>query len=260
VSFEGRAAIVTGAAQGLGLACAEMLAREGAAILMCDYNGAKVEEAARRLAAEGLRVAARRVDVTVESDARAMAQAALAAFGRIDILVNNAGGSGSVTANDIEDVTEAVWDDVVDRNLKGPYLCCRAVVPHMKAARYGRIVNFSSGLAKGVGRPTGTAGAVLPYASAKAGVLGLTAMLAKALAPWNITVNAVLPGFVLTEPGARVRDWFDALPEAARAALVSRNPTGRAGRAEEVASAVRYLASEDASFVNGVALDVSGGS
>ena len=260
MSFQGRAAIVTGAAQGLGLACADALARDGAAILMCDYNGAKVEEAAARLTADGLKVAAQRVDVTLEGDVRAMAQAALDSFGRIDILVNNAGGSGSITATDIEDVTEAVWDDVVDRNLKGPYLCCRAVVPHMKAAKYGRIVNFSSGLAKGVGRPTGTAGAVLPYASAKAGVLGLTYMLAKALAPWNITVNAVLPGFVLTEPGARVRDWFDSLPPAAREALVSRNPTGRAGRAEDIAEAVRYLASEAAGFVNGVALDVSGGS
>ena len=226
---------------------------------MSDYDGDKVAEAAKRLAGEGLRVVALRADVTREADASAMAKATLDTFGRIDVLVNNAGGSGSVTANDIEDVTEAVWDDVVDRNLKGPYLCCRAVVPHMKTAKYGRIVNFSSGLAKGVGRPTGTAGAVLPYASAKAGVLGLTYMLAKALAPWNITVNAVLPGFVLTEPGARVRDWFDSLPPAAREALISRNPTGRAGRAEDIAEAVRYLASEAAGFVNGVALDVSGG-
>jgi 3-oxoacyl-[acyl-carrier protein] reductase len=258
LSFAGRAAIVTGAAQGLGLACAEALARQGAAVLMADYNGDKAKDAAARLAAKNLRVASSRTDVTKEADVASMVKAALDAFGRIDILVNNAGGSGSVTANDIEDVTEAVWDDVVDRNLKGPYLCCRAVVPHMKSRKYGRIVNFSSGLAKGVGRPTGTAGAVLPYAASKAGVLGLTYMLAKALAPSNITVNAVLPGFVLTEPGARVRDWYDGLPDPAKAALTSRNPSGRAGRAEEVASAVVYLASEEASFVNGVALDISG--
>ncbi len=258
MSFAGRAAIVTGAAQGLGLAAAEALARDGAAVLLSDYNADKVADAAQRLAADGLRVAVCRADVTIEGEARAMVEAAHAAFGRIDILVNNAGGSGSTAANDIEDVTEAIWDEVIERNLKGPYLCCRAVVPNMKAAKYGRIVNFSSGLAKGVGRPTGTAGAVLPYASAKAGVLGLTYMLAKQLAPWNITVNAVLPGFVLTEQGARVRDWYDALPEAARTALSSRNPSGRAGRADEVAAAVRFLASEGASFVNGVALDVSG--
>ena len=258
MGFSGRAAIVTGAAQGLGLACAEALARAGAAVLLADFNGDKAKAAADRLADEGLKVAGIRADVTAAGEVAAMVSAALDSFGRLDILVNNAGGSGSVTANDIEDVTETIWDDVVDRNLKGPYLCCRAAVPHMKAARYGRIVNFSSGLAKGVGRPTGTAGAVLPYAASKAGVLGLTTMLGKALAPWNITVNAVLPGFVLTEPGARVRDWFDSLPEEGRKALVSRNPTGRAGRAEEVASAVLYLASEEASFVNGVALDVSG--
>jgi 3-oxoacyl-[acyl-carrier protein] reductase len=99
---------------------------------------------------------------------------------------------------------------------------------------------------------------VLPYASSKAGVLGLTYTLAKMLGPWNITVNAVVPGFVLTEPGARVRDWYDGLPEAAKSALTSRNPTGRAGSAAEVASAVLYLASEEASFVSGVALDVAG--
>ena len=258
MSFAARAAIVTGAAQGLGLACAEALARDGARVLMADYDKDKVKAAASRLVEEGLNVRATHADVTSAKDVAAMVAAALGAFGQIDILINNAGGSGSVTANDIEEVTEEVWDDVVDRNLKGPYLCCRAVVPHMKARRYGRIVNFSSGLAKGVGRPTGTAGAVMPYAASKAGVLGLTYMLAKALAPWNITVNAVLPGFVLTEPGARVRDWYDGLPEAARTALISRNPAGRAGRAEEVASAVLYLASDAASFVSGATLDVAG--
>jgi 3-oxoacyl-[acyl-carrier protein] reductase len=99
---------------------------------------------------------------------------------------------------------------------------------------------------------------VLPYAASKAGVLGLTYMLAKALAQWNITVNAVLPGFVLTEKGARVRDWYDKLSPEGQKALVARNPSGRAGTPEEVASAVVFLASEEASFVNGVALDVSG--
>jgi NAD(P)-dependent dehydrogenase (short-subunit alcohol dehydrogenase family) len=258
VSVKGRAAIVTGAAQGIGLACAELLARDGAEVLMSDYNGEKLKAAASRLSKQGLKVEAARADVTSAKDVAAMVGAGLGAFGHVDILVNNAGGSGSVTATDIEDVTEAVWDDVVARNLKGPYLCCRAIVPHMKARKYGRIINFSSGLAKGVGRPTGTAGAVLPYAASKGGVLSLTYMLAKALGPFNITVNAVLPGFVLTEPGARVRDWYDSLPEAAKTALTSRNPSGRAGTAAEVASAVLYLASDEASFVSGVALDVAG--
>jgi NAD(P)-dependent dehydrogenase (short-subunit alcohol dehydrogenase family) len=248
-----RAAIVTGAAQGLGLACAEALLKAGTRVLMADYHGDKVRDAASRLGTASVRC-----DVTSEAQVKAMVAAALDRFGRVDILVNNAGGSGSVTATDIEEVTEQIWDDVIDRNLKGPYLCCRAAAAPMKAQKYGRIINFSSGLAKGVGRPTGTAGAVLPYAASKAGVLGLTYMLAKALAPWNITVNAVLPGFVLTEKGARVRDWYDRLPPEGQKALVARNPSGRAGTPEEVASAVVFLASEEASFVNGVALDVSG--
>jgi NAD(P)-dependent dehydrogenase (short-subunit alcohol dehydrogenase family) len=258
VSFQDRGAIVTGAAQGIGLACAEMLARAGCRVLMADANAEKVKAAATKLKKDRLEVEAARADVTSAKDVAAMVGAALGAFGRVDVLVNNAGGSGSTTATDIEDVTEAVWDEVVARNLKGPYLCCRAVVPHMKARKYGRIVNFASGLAKGVGRPTGTAGAVLPYASSKAGVLGLTTTLAKMLGPWNITVNAVVPGFVLTEPGARVRDWYDGLPEGAKSALTARNPTGRAGTPAEVAGAVLYLASEEASFVSGVALDVAG--
>lgn len=256
--FQGHAAIVTGAAQGLGLACAQALGDEGAALLLVDKNGLKAAKAASLLAARGHKTLSVQADLSVAADVEAVVSAAQQAYGRIDVLVNNAGGSGAVTATDIEDVTETIWDDVIAANLKSTFLCCRAVVPHMKERHYGRIVNFSSGLARGAGRPTGTAGAVLPYAAAKAGILGLTSMLAKSLAPWNITVNAVVPGFVLTEPGARVRDWFDELPEEAQRALLSRNPTGRAGRAEEVAAVVRFLASCEASFVSGTALDVGG--
>src|SRR6185436_13511017 len=158
--------------------------------------------------------------------------------GQIDILVNNAGGSGVSTATDIEAVDEGLWDKVVDLNLKSAFLCCRAVIPHMKARKYGRIVNVSSGIAKGQGRATGTAGAVLPYASAKAGVLGLTFTLAKLVAASGITVNAVVPGFALTEPGARVRNWFDGLPAEAQQALVGRTSMGRAGEPAEVANAI----------------------
>ncbi|MSP97690.1 MAG: SDR family oxidoreductase [Betaproteobacteria bacterium] len=258
--LQGRTAIITGAAQGIGFATAQRFAAEGAKLVVADANGAKIREAANRLRTDGATVVESVTDVTSSAGVTAMVEAALREFGAIDILVNNAGGSGSVTATDIEVISDEIWDQVVDLNLKSVFLCCRAVMPHMRSRRYGRIVNVSSGIARGTGRPTGTAGAVLPYASAKAGVLGLTYTLAKMVAQWGITVNAVVPGFVLTEPGARVRDWFDALPQEAKAGLVSRTSMGRVGEPVEIANAIVFLASAEASFVSGTAIDITGAS
>lgn len=251
MKFSGRTAIVTGAAQGIGYATAERLAAEGANVVMVD-----VKSTLRKLHGAIEMVA----DVTSPAQIDEMVTATLKKFGAVDILVNNAGGSGAASATEIESVSDEIWDRVVDLNLKSTFLCCRAVAPHMKSRRYGRIVNLSSGIAKGSGRATGTAGAVLPYASAKAGVLGLTFTLAKLLAPDGITVNAVVPGFVLTEPGARVRDWFERLPPEAKNALLARTAMGRAGEPGEVAAAIVFLASEEASFVSGAAIDVTGAS
>ena len=258
--FSGRTAIVTGAAQGIGYATAERLAGEGANVVVVDLNAEKTRIAGDRLRACGGEVLEAAADVTSAEQVGGMLDAALKKFGAVDILVNNAGGSGAASATAIESVSDEIWDRVVSLNLKSTFLCCRAVAPHMKARRYGRIVNLSSGIAKGSGRATGTAGAVLPYASAKAGVLGLTFTLAKLLAPEGITVNAVVPGFVLTEPGARVRDWFERLPAEAKSALVSRTSMGRAGAPHEIAAAILFLASEEASFVSGAAIDVTGAS
>ena len=201
-----RVALVTGAAQGIGLATAERFAAEGAKLVLADLNAAKLHAAAQKLRAAGVEA-----DVGSAAGAAAAVAKAIESYGALDILVNNAGGSGRTTATEIETVSEETWDQVVALNLKSAFLCCRAAIPHMKSRGYGRIVNVSSGIARGVGRVAGTAGAVLPYAAAKAGVLGLTFTLAKMVAAANITVNAVVPGFVLTEPGARVRDWFDGL-------------------------------------------------
>ena len=256
--LQGRSAIITGAAQGIGLATAERCAAEGAQLFLADANGGKLREAAQRLREGGAKVLEAPVNVTSASDVALMVESALAAYGAVDILVNNAGGSGQANANEIEAVTDQIWDDVVALNLKSTFMCCRAVIPHMKERGYGRIVNLSSGIARGTGRVTGTAGAVLPYASAKAGVLGLTVTLAKMVAQSGITVNAVVPGFVLTEPGARVRNWFDALPAEAQKALVGRTSMGRAGEPAEVANAIVFLASAEASFVSGTAFEVSG--
>ena len=256
MSFNGRTAIVTGAAQGIGLAAAQRLAGEGANVVLADLNADKVKAASEKIRGSlGLTV-----DVTSSVQIDEMISAVMKKHGQVDILVNNAGGSGAQTATDIEAVNEEVWDKVVALNLKSAFLCCRAVIPHMKARKYGRIVNLSSGIARGQGRATGTAGAVLPYASAKAGVLGLTFTLAKLVAASGITVNAVVPGFVLTEPGARVRAWFDKLPQDARNALVSRTSMGRAGEPGEIAAAILFLASAEASFVSGAAIDITGAS
>ena len=256
--LEGRVALVTGAAQGIGLSTAERFAAEGAKLVMADLNADKLTEAAARLRTGGATVLEAAADVTSSGAVNAMLERAVAQFGAVDILVNNAGGSGRVTATEIESVSDEVWNQVLALNLTSTFLCCRAAISHMRARRYGRIVNVSSGIARGAGRPAGTAGAVLPYASAKAGVLGLTVTLAKMVAASNITVNAVIPGFVLTEPGARVRDWFEGLSAQARAALVSRTSMGRAGQPDEIAAAIVFLASEEAGYVSGAALEVNG--
>ena len=256
--LEGKTAIITGAAQGLGLSIAERFVAEGASLLVGDVKADKIAAAAERLGAGGAEIVPFAVDVTDRARVEDMAATAIAELGHVDILINNAGGSGDVPLYGIEAVTEDAWDEVVDRNLKGPFLCCRAVVPHMKERRYGRIVNFSSNIAKGTARRSWTAGAILPYAAAKAGVQGLTYQLAKDLAGWNIVVNVVVPGFILTEPGARVRDKFDLLDDEQKRQLSTRSPRGEAGRPEEMANTVLFLASEECSFVSGATIEVTG--
>jgi NAD(P)-dependent dehydrogenase (short-subunit alcohol dehydrogenase family) len=253
-----RHAIVTGAAQGLGLAIARALAEGGARVLLSDVQAEKVAAAVHDLPGGPSRHVAAVADVTAAGQVEAVVAMARAAFGRVDILVNNAGGSGTVGVADIEDTTEAIWDRIVDTNLKGAFLCCRAVVPAMKAQRYGRIVNLSSVAARGSFGPLLTVGARLPYCAAKAGVQGLTYQLARDLGPWNITVNVVVPGFTLTEPGARVYRQFSELSEAERQALIGPLPLGRPGEPRDIAGAVRFLASDEAGYVSGATLEVSG--
>ncbi len=143
-------------------------------------------------------------------------------------------------------------------NLRSTYLWCRAVVPVMRERRYGRIVNMSSTIARGKHGPVGTAGARLAYAAAKAGILGFTAQLAKDVGEFGIAVNAVMPWLTLSETHSRVRLRYEALSEAARAKLVSASPQGRPAQADEVAAAIVFLASEQASYVSGVGLPVDG--
>ncbi len=257
--LEGRVAIVTGGAQGIGRATvAELLAR-GCQVCASDLQGEKLRASVEDMDPDGESLITLEADATsteqvVEVTARAMER-----FGGIDILVNNAGGSGHIGIDHIEDVTDEIFERVVDANLKSAFLCIRAAVPIMKERRYGRIVNLSSISAKGAFGSRGPSAARLPYAGAKAGIVGLTSQLAKDLGPWGITVNAVMPGFILTEPGARVAERFGALSEEEKDRMVGSIPLGRAGRADEVASVIGFLCSEGASYVSGATIEVTGG-
>lgn len=256
----GRSCIVTGAAQGLGLAVADRLVRDGANVLLADVQADKVKAAADRMKAGGASAISTGVDVSSVTQVQAMAQLAHDSFGRIDVLVNTAGGSGHVGVADIESLSEELWDSVLDSNLKGPFLCCRAVVGSMKAQRYGRIINFSSLVINGVTGPLGTVGARIAYAAAKSGLHGFGNQLSKDLAPYNITVNTIVPGFILTEPGARVRERFEMLAVEQQDALLQGFPNKTTAQPSDIATTVSFLASEEAGQVTGQAIAVGGSS
>lgn len=259
MQFQDRVAIVTGAAQGIGKAVAQKLALGGARVLLADIQSEKVASVAEEIRGEDGVALPLGIDVSNAEEVGRMVQLALDTYGQIDILVNNAGGSGNIGLDHIEDISEELWDQIVDGNLKSAFLCCRAVVPHMKTRRSGKIVNFSSMTARGTFGARGTSAVRLPYAGAKSGIIGFTFQLAKDLGPFNINVNAVMPGFVLTEPGARVADRFTELSQQEQAHQISGIPMGRPGQPQEVAAVVAFLVSDDASYVSGAVIPVSGG-
>ena len=238
-------AIVTGAGQGIGRAIALSLAEHGAHVAVIDINS----EAAQRVAAEiqglGQRAAALTADVADEQQVRAMVDAAASFFGRIDILVNNA---GIVQTGPLTEISAAAWDKVMAVNLKGVFLCCKAVFPIMMAQRSGKIINIASVAGKRGGGLLGNS----CYAASKGGVIAFTKALAREGGPYNINVNAVTPALTDTE-------MTSGLTMEQREAIIKMMPLGRAGRPQDIANAVCFLASDYAAFITGEIMDVDGG-
>ena len=244
MNFEGKTALVTGGSRGIGRAICLELAAGGANVVLCYAgNEAAARETVRAVEESGAKALAVRCDVADAAQVDALVKAAVEAFGRIDILVNNA---GITRDNLLMRMSEADFDLVVAANLKGAFLCMKAVSRLMLKQRYGRIVNVSS-----VVGLRGNAGQV-NYAASKAGVIGMTKSLAKELASRGVTVNAVAPGFIET-------DMTAALSEPARAAAQGSIPMNRLGAPEDVAKAVGFLAGDGAAYITGQVLAVDGG-
>jgi 3-oxoacyl-[acyl-carrier protein] reductase len=245
----GRTAIVTGAGSthGIGRATALALAGQGADVAICDLCRPGVDETVAKIRGLGRRALGFTVNVTKPGDVQDMVDAVCREWGRIDILVNNAGVTQPVK---ILDTTLEDWDRIVDVNMKGTFLCSKAVVPVMLRQRHGRIVNLSSVSAKRGGGVFGGA----HYSAAKAGILGFAKALAREVAADGITVNSVAPGLVLTDIWGGIGD------EERQRRLADGIPVKRLGRAEEIAALICFLASEEAGYITGEDIDINGGS
>jgi 3-oxoacyl-[acyl-carrier protein] reductase len=241
--LNGRIALVTGASQGIGRACALELARAGALIALAARNPAKLGEVAAEIAAAGGTAHAFTLDVANEDSIKDCAKAVIAHFGAVNILVNNAGITRDVLAMRMK---RKDWDDVLMTNLTGAFLMTQAVMSQMVKSRWGRVINITSVVGE-----TGQAGQA-NYAASKAGLIGLTKSLARELASRSITVNAVAPGYIETA-------MTSVLTEEQKGAMTQHIPLGRAGTDVEIAHAVAFLASEEASYITGHTLDVNGG-
>jgi 3-oxoacyl-[acyl-carrier protein] reductase len=250
MSLKDRVALVTGASRGIGAVTAEVLASRGAKVAVSARTVGDLDGVAAAIAAAGGQAIAAQCDVLDQGQIEAMVKRVVDTWGRLDILVNNA-GLGTPT-QPVETINPTDWDQTVALNLKSAFLCVRAAVPIMKAQKYGRIVNVSSFAGRNFSRISGP-----QYSAAKAGLLAFTKHMAVELGPFGISSNSVAPSVVLT---ARVKAKWEARPAAEREQILSALPLRRLAQPIEVATVIAFLASEDASYVNGVCIDINGGS
>lgn len=243
MNLAGRVALITGASQGIGHACALKLAASGATVALAARNREKLDQLVAQIAAVGGTAAAFPVDVSDEAQIKTAFKAAISQFGKIDILINNAG----ITRDQlVMRMKRADWDAVLNTNLTSAYLAIQQVIGSMLKQRWGRIINITS-----VFGQTGQAGQA-NYAASKAGLIGLTMAMAREVASRNITCNAVSPGFIETAMTSGFTDEF-------RQAALKMVPLGRTGTPQDVANAVAFLCSEEASYITGHVLNVNGG-
>ena len=243
MTVSGRIALVTGASQGIGQACALKLARSGATLALAARSQDKLQQLVSQIEAAGGKAAAFPLDVSDEEQIKSTFKAVIAQFGKIDVLVNNAG----ITRDQlVMRMKRGDWDSVLNTNLTSAYLCTQQAIGSMLKQRWGRIVNITS-----IFGQMGQAGQA-NYAASKAGLIGLTMAIAREVGSRNITCNAVAPGFIETAMTSNLGDDF-------KQNAVNMIPLGRVGSPEDVASAVAFLASDQASYITGHVLNVNGG-
>ncbi len=245
MDFRGKTVLITGASRGIGAECALEFARNGASAIVIGYHKSERQalDLEARLRDAGVNALALRADIRSARQVESMFQKANAAFGPVHILVNNAGISGFSLFTDI---SENMWDDMMDTNCKGMYLCCKEALPHMISDKDGAIVNISS-----IWGQVG-ASCEVHYSASKAAVIGLTKALAKELGPSRVRVNCVAPGVIQT-------DMLAAVAEDVQRELAEETPLMRLGTAEDIAKAVCFLCSGEAGFITGQVLGVNGG-